>query len=60
MKSQLIAIVAAVLVVGCGRYGVVCSDQIGCRALAQARHFGGLFFEQKTFQKPDTIVMISA
>ena len=44
MKSQLIAIVAAVLVVGCGRYGVVCSDQIGCRALAQARHFGGLFF----------------
>jgi hypothetical protein len=60
MKSQLIAIVAAVLVVGCGRYGVVCSDQIGCRALAQARHFGGLFFEQKKFQKPDTIVMISA
>jgi len=49
-----------VVLVGCGRYGVVCSDQIGCRALAQARHFGGLFFEQKTFQKPDTIVMIGA
>jgi len=33
MKSQLIAIVAAVLVVRCGHYGAVCSDQIGCRAL---------------------------
>ena len=60
MKHLLLTAIAAVLLVGCGRYGVVCSDQIGCRALAQARHFGGLFFEQKTFQKPDTIVMISA
>jgi len=60
MKHLLITTIAAVVLVGCGRYGVVCSDQIGCRALAQARHFGGLFFEQKTFQKPDTIVMIGA
>ncbi|MEE2612007.1 MAG: hypothetical protein VYB24_07510 [Pseudomonadota bacterium] len=60
MKHLLLTTIAAVVLLGCGRYGVVCSDQIGCRALAQACHFGGLFLERKTFQKPDTIVMVSA
>jgi hypothetical protein len=60
MKHLLLTTIAAVVLVGCGRYGVVCSDQIGCRALAQPAILAGFFFEQKTFQKPDTIVMISA
>ncbi|MDB4713056.1 hypothetical protein OAF43_02420 [bacterium] len=47
MKHLQLTTAAAVVLAGCERYGVVCPDQIGCRALAQALHFGGLFFEQK-------------
>ena len=47
MKHLQLTTVAAVVLAGCERYGLVCSDQISCRALAQALHFGGLFFEQK-------------